>query len=190
MGDAMTEIDLKAFCGDRVDIDHPFSIGEWTYALNGHIGIRVPRRSWYDRTHPNRDAVTNLFAGHELVKFLRAEFPHLPAKLHPKKIECRTCHGTGKEHDCPDCECECNNCEGTGKVESGVMQSIDVNGTALDVEYVRMMRNLPDIRIQSDKVNECEKMMFTFDGGQGVVMALRSPYENHCDVSVTLKMEE
>ncbi len=40
-------IDLKPFCGDndiRYYLNEPFSEGEFTYATNGHILIRVPRR--------------------------------------------------------------------------------------------------------------------------------------------------
>ena len=41
----MNRDDLMKFCGgnDRAGIATPFSIGEYTYATNGHIMVRVPR---------------------------------------------------------------------------------------------------------------------------------------------------
>src|SRR5574337_601455 len=46
-GGGMT-IDLKKFCSkDRPKLLDPFSGGEFTYASNGHIAVRVPRCAEY-----------------------------------------------------------------------------------------------------------------------------------------------
>ena len=40
-------IDLKPFCSREVGREYlrqPFSFGEWTYATNGYVMVRVPRR--------------------------------------------------------------------------------------------------------------------------------------------------
>jgi hypothetical protein len=40
-------IDLKPFCdkGSFRGLEAPFTVGDWTYATDGHICIRVPRRA-------------------------------------------------------------------------------------------------------------------------------------------------
>lgn len=125
---------LRAFCSTdetRPALQRPFNLGEYSYATDGRILIRVAR---LEEVPPregespvgNPDAVIPEGHGYE------------PAICPPKWEEfkevrstCKRCDGTGKSNTCPDCdgegeiecpEClhehECERCHGQGIIKA------------------------------------------------------------------------
>jgi hypothetical protein len=107
--------ELKKFCADRdirAYLNTPFSLGEWTYACDGHICIRTPRV----------DAVAEVELPKKTLKSLSEVFAKefgdwvpVPVVTIRPDVVCNTCHGTlevecdlGHMHDC-------EGCDGTGK---------------------------------------------------------------------------
>ena len=181
---------LDDFCGTSVNTAHPFSAGEWTYAANGHIAVRVPRIPSVTREyHRDISLLLEIFEGHSSVQLYPAVFPALPGSPAKKSKECPECEGRGTEHDCPSCHCECEYCEGTGKIDHIVERSININGVPFNLEYVLMMSRLDELKIQDGPISN-GALLFTFSGGQGAVMSLRRPYDDHLAKPVTLMRGE
>lgn len=125
-------IDLPKFCADdeslRLDLQSPFSAGEYTYASNGRILIRVPRREGVKDGGPN---LSKILPDLEVALATRSFAPVpayevVPGKTWPPET-CRDCKGSGKIKSCRKCggegavECgscgqdaDCGDCEGAG----------------------------------------------------------------------------
>ena len=89
-------IDLGQFCcPDECepgrDLSVPFSLNGHTYATNGHICVRVPRRPDIpeNKEAPNPENLE--------WDFSRMKFGPLPEG--PLREQCRMCDGRGHEHD-------------------------------------------------------------------------------------------
>lgn len=105
-------IDLKPFCAKedeaRLSLQSPWSRGEYTYATNGHIMVRVARR---DDVPENEKAP----AGEKIFDAAKsAGWLPVPACELPPDIQCELCHGTGEHecscghlHECVDCKGAC-----------------------------------------------------------------------------------
>lgn len=122
-------IDIRKFCGaerHRSYLSQPYSIGDYTYATNGHVAIRVNRIVGVDENLEAPSSIAEILGGHDA-----REFGPLPVFDPPesKRIRCGGCHGLGKYNACTECEgsgkhmcghseCqhthECNECDGTG----------------------------------------------------------------------------
>jgi hypothetical protein len=168
-------IDLQPFCSTnptRRNLGRPWSLGVHTYASNGAIMVRVPRR--HD-IPPNAEAPdpVKLFdkAGAPTIRPLpKLQLPQ------PDQEECEACKGRGYEHDCPDCQCECAECKGTGIVTEEI--SVNLGGAIFDTKYIKMLQDLPNCRIAIDFSPDWG-MFFTFDGGDGLLMTMRYPHRRH-----------
>jgi hypothetical protein len=120
-------IDLHKFCADERDsreyLRAPWRQGEWVYATNGHLVVRVPAAAMPDAVeggplHPNTAA---MFAKH--LESGDREFLPMPAIAEPDK--CKHCGGKSVmwAAPCPDCEdgalwhgsheYDCKNCHGS-----------------------------------------------------------------------------
>lgn len=131
-------IDLKPFCSTaeiRPDLLDPWSHGEYTYATNGFIAVRVPRRpDAADKSSEGESCagtVDSYLTGVEtadMAPLPDVEPPAVPAYV---PTPCMPCAGTGREHvtQCRDCrgagmhECqtchhedECETCHGSGQI--------------------------------------------------------------------------
>jgi hypothetical protein len=172
-------MDLTPFCGTdetRPQITKPFSRGEFTYATNGHLCIRVPRRE--DATEQDEVNVLNLpwDKPHYYVPFPDIAMP--PKVTRTEKCSCFD----GYEHDCPDCACE--ECDGTGTatIDSDAKTSVGLCGTPYALRLVRMIADLPGLQIaagRSLKHDRSSVLAFRFDGGDGLLMPPRHCLENH-----------
>lgn len=175
-----SEIDLRPFCGTevtRVYLMKPFSRGDWTYASDGRILVRVPRRASVPDDADNSASVEKIIAEHPLPALRPFRGVKIP-DAKSEEIECRECKGRGTEHDCPDCTCDCQECEGTGKCEGREEVSIDIGGVPFAARYGRLIQLLPDLHVPQAVTPEAP-MPFAFKGGEGILMPLRSPHKKH-----------
>lgn len=171
------ETDLAPFCSTeetRFYIMKPWSRGEYTFATNGHILVRVPRRTDIAENDLCPDAA-KVFA-----KIEAQICAPLPAYKLPdeEKNECSLCEGGGKGHDCPDCECACANCDGKGEVSTDDEISAALNGLIISLKYLRMVLSLPNVKA-GNPASQNDPMRFEFDGGDGAVMGLTRKHGTH-----------
>ena len=119
-------IDLTVFCGKgdvRTYLHDPFSIGEYSYATDGHVAIRIPRRDDVPEIE-NAPDIGKVFA--PLVDLAFQPLPSITI-LAVSLPECRDCDGKGYGEKCSEChgegnhgcDCEycgreCDECDGTG----------------------------------------------------------------------------
>lgn len=169
-------IDLQPFCSTdpaRPYLHQPFSRGEWTYATDGHVLVRVPRRPDIDENAkaPHAERVVE---GYPLLSDL-IPLPAIPL-LGPEYVECRTCQGRCTQHDCPDCSHDCKACDGKGEIEALV--SVAIGPAVFGVPLLRLVAALPGVRIPAAPVPG-KPMRFLFDGGEGLIAARRVPAERH-----------
>ena len=171
-------VDLKKFCGTdtwRTYLHEPFSSGEYTYATDGHIIVRVPRVAAIGEV-PRTPNPEKIFAPMPADGW-RTLRVALPPVAPPK--ECGSCYD-GFEHDCPDCTFECYECKGTGFVVAKV--SNEIGGVIFDLKYIRMIAELPGVEIVI--TDGKSPAFFRFEGGDGVLMPMSSEFENHVKVDV------
>lgn len=165
----MSAIDLQPFCSTeaaRFYLGQPFSIGDLTYATNGHIAVRVQRRADVP-VNPKAPDPARVFQI-DRPTFVPAqlfEFPDL------ETVSCEKCGGQGHKHDCPSCECVCSRCDGEGEHLSDVIKSGTIHGVPFNLRYIRMIYALPDLELPIALV-PMEPMPFQFKGGDGVLMPL------------------
>lgn len=175
----MDKIDLSKFCGNdmtREYLSKPFSVGQFTYATNGHVMLRVPRRP--DAAEQTIDAKWDApFAALDKTTFspLALDLPKARAEM-----ECSACEGEGREHECSDCEHECPDCHGTGKEDGERRVTTTVRGHTYQLRYVRMMLSLPGVEV-ADATEAVKPLIFRFDGGIGAVMPTRGKMDEHME---------
>ena len=140
----MNAADLQAFCSDREDIRYylckPWSAGEYTYATNDHIIIRVSRLPDVAE-EPKAPNAAGLIA-----KIAPASnWMPVPVAVMPPMIECDECHGTGLYIDPFDNDptqqpspMDCEWCNHTGKVKKLV--GVAVGNAWFDQCYLSMLQ--------------------------------------------------
>ena len=178
--------ELKSFCGSEITepfreyLHAPFSRGDFTFATDGKIMVRVSR-------------VRSITAEAKEIKHLYrpleglqgAEFRVLPRAILPevRTEECDVCEGRGTLHDCPDCECGCEKCNGTGDQNEKI--SVAVDGVPFALRYIKKLLALPHIAVAKA---EFEKpLLFQFLGGVGSLMPLRAAYDRHFEPFIGLE---
>lgn len=171
-------VGLKQFCGAEWSwpyLHEPFSRGEYTYATDGAIIVRVPRVAEIgeDPYTPNPEEIFATMPA-DGWRPLRVELPPIA----PTE-ECWSCYD-GFEHDCPDCTCECDECDGTGLVEPNL--STEIGGVIFDLKYIRMIAELPGVEVAI--TDGKSPSFFRFEGGDGALMPMRSEFKNHVKVEV------
>jgi hypothetical protein len=177
----MTKIDLNQFChSEDLRFKEPFSQGNYTYATDRAIIIRVPLiKGIQESDYPKN--LEDFFKARETTSL----FP-LNIKLPPIEItECEVCEGSGINfepvHDCPSCQCErdiCDYCDGKKQINSDDGESMCIYKFPFKRHYIRLIKSLPGIKISKPKVmNSNEKsekgIYFTFKGGDGLLMGMR-----------------
>ena len=192
---------LKQFCSrdtTRTGILEPWSVNGHSFATDGHILLRVPR---LDQVVENKNApkTDQLFAD----SLHTGNFLSIPDLPEPRDGPCPECKGSGKVPAecqkcdgegttlCPRCEdgqLECDKCDGTGVLEeqseipcedcdgSGkrpVLQRVAVGNQTVDVKFLRLIKDLPNVRIANGQ-EEVGALTFVFDGGDGLIMPIRT----------------
>lgn len=163
-------INLEMFCDpDRPPIARPFSAGEWTYATNGHILVRVPRRKNVAE-NPAAPAVE----ASRLLEFLRKarykpapkfELPEEPFEWE-EQFKWHRCSGSGHEHSCPNCNCKCPRCNGVGIYTVPNWHKTHIGKARYNSKYISWMQSLP----QLEQPYRRKPLAFRFDGGEGLLM--------------------
>jgi len=153
------------------DFTLPFSHGEWTYATDGKIIIRVPRLNEVpdSKNAPHPELLWSQKTVQNFVPVVVSEFRKAGFE------QCNVCLGLGKEHDCPDCECICYECEGKGRVE--IEGAVSVGPGKLLECHARAIMALPGAEVAPVAEGI---MQFRFVGGEGIV----SLFNENCDLPV------
>lgn len=129
------------------------------------------------------------------------EYLPLPDMTIPDVEKCKTCDGTGKVHDCPDCpalehpdqaffECRehCNTCgdaeylpgDGAGASDcpgchgcgtSARLEIVELGRAYISAFYAEILNGLSDVEITSG--GPTNVINFRFAGGRGAVMPIR-----------------
>ncbi len=147
---------LLPFCSverGRSYLSTPFVIGDgqFTYATNGHIAIRVPGRLIEVDQFKNVPSIVGMFEAVETRPYRQFEIVTAEdAKLDRCEvckgrryvIDCETCEGTGAHfcsHESCRCEHQCGACDGHGAIfakatESGAHLCFDCDGTGKEID--------------------------------------------------------
>lgn len=179
----MSELDLKPFCCTeecRPYIQQPFTRGEYTYATDGHIAVRVAAREGLADA-PQVPKIAEMFTEH-----LAASYVPLPAVKLPEpdgNVLCAECEGgLVSYHDCPHCNCTCDRCDGTGLEPPLLNLSIGLGDGIYAGRYYAMLRALPNIQI--GPTSKEKPLAFQFDGGAGLLMPMRATHATHINATV------
>lgn len=171
---------LREFCnGDerRPITCRPWSVGDYSYATNGHIIVRIPRIADVPPPDDAKIEKTAQQIDEWLAKLADAKRDPVPRLDIPKgkSWRCDKCDGRGTEHDCRDCGCECDECDGTGTCHQTVM--VAWRGTHINRNMWRLIAALPGSTIAASPPLPpvMDHVSFAFDGGQGIVMPMRKP---------------
>lgn len=142
-------IDLTKFCGELptafTGIDKPYIVGNWKYATDTRICIRIP----IDNEVESPVA--------EVLKVAERFFDNFPDDS--QLVD----YPTGDEGVT---SVKCGEC-GTIKVIHR-----DISGCRLSQKNDALLRSLSNVRIETAEPGR-NKLLFTFEGGQGVVMSMR-----------------
>ncbi|HBG07677.1 MAG: hypothetical protein A2075_09135 [Geobacteraceae bacterium GWC2_58_44] len=187
---------LQQFCwaGDvdnHLKMQKPWSVGEFTFATNGHLLIKVPRLADVAEI-VNPIDIANGWPKSEPSAWLdiptcEAPAPVVCQKCNGKKAgqgACPECGGDGEVEfsniyntytvDCATCdgegeELECSTCDGTGTVE--VIEGVAVGCSGFSKKYLALLATLPNCQI--GPVDQCGPAWFRFDGGEGAICPVR-----------------
>ena len=175
-------LDLTVFCArgnHRSHIATPWSAGEWTYACDGWLILRVPRRADVPE-RSDAPLIERFFAdvgAREWRPFPKVALPQ------PKVRRCEDCKGNGVEHECPECSCECWHCNGSGQFHQQIV--VRCGSYELNANRWRYLALLPGLRLAT-AANKNRHVPFEFDGGIGLVMAMRGHDEDAAIVDAPL----
>lgn len=192
---------LNRFCDpDREKQRGPFSLGEYTYATNGHILVRVPRLVDVPEWEAVNEKAAAMFDGLDYAA-LDAALVDIPDFPQPDPEICTVCKGSSKISKCPECdgegevllendhheyECTCKTCAGDGKVsgnesvcsschgsgKKAVWAKISVGCTHLSSHYLTMLKDLPGMRIAPTE--PVKGNYFKWNEGDGLLMPMRA----------------
>lgn len=195
MGENQITVELlNKFCANeeyRYSLRDPFSQGEYSYATDGVLLLRVGR---IEEVKPRDDApqglVNTLPWDHEQIN----NWIDLPEYEISESEKCWSCKGTGKSSKCTKCGGEgewhgedvCGFCNGEGHMPSSEDGCESCYDTGVDMRtpihiginkiamlYLERIKELSGIKISdANKINE--PFRIKFDGGYGLIMPMRS----------------
>lgn len=173
-------IDLKPFCSKeetRYYLMTPWSRGNFTYATNGHIAVRIDRVASIEENDicPDVEKILPDYAAFQFLPVGEVAFP--PQEM----TKCDVCEGRGTEHECGDCTHACDECEGKGAIEVPV--SCDFRKGIFSLHYLRILKTLPGVAAPAEYTGKNIPMPFIFDGGVGVIMPMKWHVTKRFDAS-------
>jgi hypothetical protein len=182
--------DFSPFCsGYNKKMEKPWSRGDFTYASDGFIVIRVPRRE----DCPEIENPVNAEAIFNVTPEPVDGFIALPSieKIGELKV-CPKCKGKALE-ECPECdgegeldirsdfntytvECkscggegdECAECHGAGNIEP--TPTVEIGGSMFTTPYIRALIALPGAQIAVNRDSR-KASWIKFKGGDALLMA-------------------
>lgn len=194
-------IDLQPFCGTfcNDNFDTPFGAGDYTYATNGHIAIRVPLIAGTERKPPIKLQGIKFYPEDEHL----GHWMQLPQYEPPEKKRCGSCKGLKRSSTCPDCdgdgtvqmshgrhfheaeckECDgeglipggdktCSSCDGIGETYTDQYAGVKIENVLLAVKLLDKIKALPGAELYLP-APESGMVNFRFDGGVGLVMKMK-----------------
>jgi hypothetical protein len=195
----MNKDDLMPFCeASRKGIAQPWSAGDYTYATNGRVLIRIPRLGDVPECAlaPKAAQLFNQERGQVKRQLAEINFIFIP------EIFCPYCNGAGKLTECPEChgdgkviatnfhndyEVDCATCGGTGKpplceicVGTGKIISDEphkVGKSWYQKIYLELLKTLPDCVLYESYPKPLSPAYFRFNGGDGLLMPMRPSHE-------------
>lgn len=179
------EIDLQKFCdtsATRYHLEKPWSLGDYTYATDGKIGIRIARRSDVEEcaAAPN---IEKLFADAEARgPYVWVDVPGVTVEV----VKCDDCEGRGWWSERNGTRNTCENCDGEGAYKRREPVRFDIDGVAVGLSNVYLeliLQSLPGAKIGlikeaattfdvSKPINGVP-VKIKFDGGDGLLMPMR-----------------
>ena len=185
--------------GAKSDLERyktPWSRGEWSYATDCKMVIRIPRLDEFSERGENdgdTNRIDDLFAAVTGPTWydVPANVPDAPGPC-PRchgvpSVKCEACDGDGQVEwefshrgrsydlvdDCPVCDgagtVECKHCGGMGK---GDEPAVEVGPALIRACYLRLLASLPGCRLAP--IDGWAPVVFEFDGGgRGAVMPMR-----------------
>ena len=160
-------MDLQKFCASPDDCYHnnmskPYSRGDYTYATNGHVLIRVPRINRIPEI-PKAPSADKLWPVSKLTDY------EIPAFSTPAFRPCPYCEGEGKWGN----GVTCDECEGEKQLPD--VKAIDVGPACYSDHYLTLIKELPELKFYPQKTDEYTypPAYFTFNGGEGLLMPIR-----------------
>lgn len=166
----------------RPDLHKPFSRGQYTYATNGHIVVRVSRIA--DVAEQEKHDLSGLF---------NLNFKDEPRGVLEVKIpvikddwcDCRVCDGRGTEHDCPDCSCQCDSCNGEGRENKAPTAKITIGDAVYNAKHIQQILELLGLRFPLYPPKDTASW-FVFDGGEGLLMPMRWDGETDATAKIVI----
>ena len=165
-------IDLRQFCSTdpdpkRANLRAPWTRGEYTYATNGWVALRVPAQA----DVPENPAAPNGARIFEQLPGASAQYVPLAPVALPLATACPDCFGTGLVAcRCSTCDNEhvkpCTSCP----VEKLRLGTGD-NSAVYNGVWIRRLATLPGCEICP--CGQGEPAHFRFEGGDGLIMPLR-----------------
>lgn len=164
-------IDLQSFCANQWEtrsyLQRPWRDGEWVYATNGHMIVRVPFASApeVEPRAPNQPKnppdMFRKWLGAETGDFLL--MPPLP-----DDAKCVMCDGTGEWKFHPDEDAdECPHCFGT----KHAFVAFELGDAEFNQHYLHQLAAIPQCRIRTH--GDKNPAAAIFDGGQALLMPMR-----------------
>lgn len=159
----------------RPNIQEPFSTGEWSYATDGSILVRVPRRDDVPKKADVLDIDRIWPKG--CVKFRAPKILLIPGE----RPDCFVCGGRGKQHICPSCACQCEICDGSGKAWGNREEPVRCGAIHISEFYARKLLALPGVEVEEPE-NYVAILQFRFEGGDGLLatIARAGEYSRDC----------
>jgi len=179
-------LEIVQFCGQ--DTYHspwmmePFSIGHHTYATDGCICIRVPRRPDVAE-NPDVPSVVNVGKLFSVEIKCSSALPTLPPE---NRVMCSECEGE------PSPLSGCDACDDQGYTSNDDDLTIEVGGAPFRAKYLRMISDLPGVSISVPIEGLIDPdypavLAFRFEGGEGRVMGMRGPAPLHMRAGETFE---
>ena len=170
----ITVEDLKRFCCDskepyRAAIARPFSQGDWTYATDGRVLIRVPRLDEvpeYDDS--TRGVEKTIFDEEPITGWWMA----IPSAMLPELMPAEKCSECGGDGMLDNPKSECWQCDGHGVIEPSAIP-VKIGKHAVSHIYLHKLKTLPGVQICESAKGEMNVLGVRFDGGEGRQMPMR-----------------
>lgn len=177
----------------RAFMRRPILRGDWIYATNGHVVVRIPKQDGIEAHEtdsiPKMPAIFDDNQREDVAKL-----PRLPVAE-----KCYACDGTGHKFKCQDCDGEgefdygrhtytCKECNGSGQVDNGeeeykqpccncggtgdAQQPVQIDNQQFDRRYLEKITQLPGAKFSTHPY-PMGTGYFVFDGGEGCIMPMR-----------------